>query len=81
MRSYGIWLIIFAVGSALLPYAGMQFILFMWIDTWGQTVGYIIRGVMVALGLALIGASALQGRTGSAVQPGADRDAGIGPRG
>lgn len=81
MRSFGTWLIIFAIGSALLPYAGMQFILFMWIDNWGPTVGYIIRGVMAAVGLALIAASTMQGRTASGVQPGTDRDAGLGPRG
>jgi|CXWL01.1.fsa_nt_gi hypothetical protein len=54
MKSLGVWLIIFAIGSTLLPLIGMQFILVAWIETWGPTVAWVIRGAMVALGLALI---------------------------
>ncbi|MGH7134029.1 MAG: hypothetical protein ACREJO_19045 [Phycisphaerales bacterium] len=54
MRSWGVWFIIFAVGSAILPYIGMQFILVAWIDMWGPTVGWIIRAAMAMAGVAMI---------------------------
>lgn len=55
MRSFGIFLIVMGVGSALLPYLGMQFILVAWIGTWGPTVAWLIRGAMVIVGLGLMG--------------------------
>lgn len=58
MKSIGVWLIIFAVGSALLPYFNLQFILLAWIDMWGPTVGWIIRITMLTLGVALIAIAA-----------------------
>jgi hypothetical protein len=64
MRSLGIWLIVFAIGSALLPMIGMQFILVAWIGLWGPTVAWIIRGAMVVAGLGLIGAETVAARRG-----------------
>jgi len=58
MRGFGIFLIVMAVGSVLLPKIGMQFILVAWVDHWGATIGWIIRGVMLVVGLGLIGLSA-----------------------
>ena len=55
MRSFGIFLLVMAVGSALLPMIGMQFILVAWVDTWGATIGWVIRGIMAVVGLGLIG--------------------------
>ena len=40
----------FGVGSILLHFLNMQFIILAWIDLWGPTVGWIIRG-----GLAIVG--------------------------
>lgn len=54
MKSIGVWLIIFAAGSALLPYLNLQFILLAWIDMWGPTIGWIIRGAMLVIGIALV---------------------------
>lgn len=54
MRSWGMFLIIMAVGSALLPYIGIQFIVLAWIDTWGSGPGWIIRGVLLVLGIGLL---------------------------
>ena len=48
------FLIIMAVGSALLPYIGIQFIVLAWIDTWGSGPGWIIRGVLLVLGIGLL---------------------------
>lgn len=54
MRSWGLFLIIMAVGSVLLPRIGIQFIVLAWIDTWGPGPGWIIRGVLLVLGIGLL---------------------------
>lgn len=54
MKSLGVWLIIFAIGSALLPLIGMQFILVAWIDMWGPNIGWAIRGGMALLGIVIL---------------------------
>ncbi len=58
MRSVGIFLIVMAIGSAVLPYIGMQFIVVAWIDMWGTTIGWVIRGALLVAGLGLIGLGA-----------------------
>jgi hypothetical protein len=66
MSKVGVWLIIFGVGSFLLNMAGMEFRLLMWIDTWGSTVGNLIRGGLVVAGAGLVAADRLaQSKTGS----------------
>lgn len=67
MRSFGIFLIVMAVGSYLLPMIGMQFIVVAWVGHWGPTVAWIIRGAMVVVGLGLVfaAAKARVGRTES----------------
>lgn len=54
MRRVGIWIVVLAVGSALLPLIGLQFILLKWVDIWGPEIAWVIRGVLVALGAVLI---------------------------
>ena len=54
MRSWGMFLIIMAVGSAVLPYIGIQFIILAWIDTWGTGPGWVIRSVLLLLGIGLL---------------------------
>ena len=69
MRSLGVWLIIFAVGSFVLPMLGMQFILLAWIGMWGPTVALLIQGGMLALGILLIVLSVMGGRPAQHQQP------------
>ena len=54
MKQWGISFIIFAIGSLLLPMLGVQFIIMAWVDLWGPTIGYIIRGVMLVAGIAML---------------------------
>lgn len=54
MSQFGIWLIIFGVGSFLLGLFGMEFRLLMWVDMWGAVVGNMIRGGLIALGVVLL---------------------------
>ncbi len=61
MTRIGIWLIIFGVGSFLLNLLNMEFILLMWIDSWGPTVGLLIRGGLVAVGIVLIAVDKMRG--------------------
>lgn len=50
MRQFGGTLILFGVGSIILNLINMEFILLMWVDMWGPTVGWIIRIAMIVLG-------------------------------
>ncbi|MEK6702324.1 MAG: hypothetical protein AABZ53_08675 [Planctomycetota bacterium] len=54
MKSLAIWLIIFAIASALLPLMGIQPLLVAWFDTWGPEIGWCIRGGMVLLGVSIL---------------------------
>lgn len=54
MRSLGVTLLILGLGSFLLNYFGIYFFFLIWVDTWGVTVGHVIRGGLAALGLILI---------------------------
>ncbi|MCA9288485.1 MAG: hypothetical protein KDA05_07865 [Phycisphaerales bacterium] len=69
MRALGVWLIIFAVGSFVLPMLGMQFIILAWIGMWGPTVALLIQGAMLALGVLLIVLSVMGGRPRQNEQP------------
>lgn len=40
----------FGIGSAVLHFINMEFILLAWIDMWGPTVGWIIRGALAIVG-------------------------------
>lgn len=53
MKSIGGWMFIFGAGSVLLGFVGYEFTLLMWIDNWGPTVGWIIRGALIVVGGAL----------------------------
>lgn len=50
MRKLGGYLFFFGVGSVILHFIQMEFILLMWIETWGDTTGWVIRGVMIGGG-------------------------------
>jgi hypothetical protein len=50
MKKWGGTLFFFGVGSIVLSFLNMQFVLLAWIDLWGPTVGWAIR-----IGLAVVG--------------------------
>jgi len=54
MKSWGLFLIIATIASAVLPYLGIQLLVLMWVDQWGSTIGWVIRGSLVAVGIALV---------------------------
>lgn len=54
MARFGVTLLILAVGSVILNLINVEFVVLMWVDSWGPTVGWIIRGGIAALGLLLI---------------------------
>jgi len=50
MKKWGGYLFYFGVGSIVLSFLNMQFIILAWIDLWGPTVGWAIRIAMVVVG-------------------------------
>ena len=64
MARFGVFLIILGVGSVILHQIGMEFILLGWVDHWGTTVGWVIRGAMVVIGLGLVVAEKGSARRG-----------------
>lgn len=50
MKSIGGYMFFFGVGSIVLYFLNMEFILLAWIDLWGETLGWAIR-----IGLAVVG--------------------------
>ena len=53
MKKWGGYMFIFGIGSIILSFIGMQFIILAWIDLWGPTIGWIIRIGLVVVGAAL----------------------------
>jgi len=53
MKTLGLWLVIFGIGSIALNMMNLEFKILMWIDNWGRDVGLLIRGGLTALGVAL----------------------------
>lgn len=51
MKTIGMYLAIFGIGSIILYFMDMQFSLLMWIDNWGETTGWAIR-----IGMTIVGA-------------------------
>ena len=54
MKRVGIWFIILSIGSVILQFFGMDFILVSWVDYWGVVIGVIIRAVILAVGIGLV---------------------------
>ncbi len=53
MKSIGVWLMIFGFGSMALNLLGREFVILSWIDGWGTTVGWGIRGALAVVGAVL----------------------------
>lgn len=60
MQKLGGYLFFFGVGSIVLSFLNMQFIILAWIDLWGPSVGWTIRIAMAVIGgiLWLVGRNA-----------------------
>lgn len=53
MKNIGGLMVLFGAGSFVLGLIGYEFSLMMWVDNWGTTVGYGIRGALIVVGGAL----------------------------
>ncbi len=53
MKEIGKYLLGFGIGSVILYFVGMEFILLAWIDLWGEGIGWAIRGSMIVVGAIL----------------------------
>ena len=53
MKNAGVWLMIIGLGSMALNFIGYEFQLLMWIDNWGEMVGWGIRGAIAVAGVVL----------------------------
>jgi len=53
MQNIGFYLVIFGAGSILFNLFGYEFSILMWIDNWGETVGWAIRGSAIVIGAIL----------------------------
>ncbi len=53
MKIFGGIFLLFGIGSVVLVFFGQVFTLLSWIDNWGPTVGWAIRGGLIVVGAAL----------------------------
>ena len=54
MKKIGTYLLLAGIGSILLNQFGYEFSLLMWIDNWGETVAWSIRGGAIAAGAIML---------------------------
>ena len=54
MKKIGGYLLFFGIGSIVLNLVGFEFILLMWIDSWGAEIGWGIRIGFIALGAIMM---------------------------
>ena len=50
MKKIGGTMFFFGVGSIILHFLNMEFIILAWIDLWGPAVGWMIRGALAVIG-------------------------------
>ncbi len=53
MRKLGFYLALFGAISSAMSFFDYELGILMWIDNWGETVGWCIRGGMVVVGLGM----------------------------
>jgi hypothetical protein len=53
MKNIGGLMILLGAGSIVLGYVGYEFSVLMWVDNWGSTVGWLIRGALILVGAIL----------------------------
>lgn len=54
MRNLGMLLLFLGAGSMVLHFMEREFRLLAWIDTWGETAAWGIRGGLILVGLLLV---------------------------
>jgi hypothetical protein len=71
MKRAGVFIAILGAGSFLLNMAGREFVLLMWIDMFGTTIGTVIRVALIVLGIGLflVGLKAESDSAGSGGSP------------
>lgn len=62
LKEIGAAVAVFGLGSMVLNFMDMNFEILMWIDTWGDGVGWAIRGALMAGGAGLFLLGSLAGR-------------------
>ncbi len=50
MKKLGGALFFFGVGSIVLYFLNMQFVILAWVDLWGPKIGWVIRILMAVIG-------------------------------
>ena len=50
MRSIGGYMFFFGLGSMVLHYLNLDFVLLMWVDNWGERTGWLIRILLAVIG-------------------------------
>ena len=50
MKNLGGTLLFLGVGTVVLNFLGYEFAILSWIDNWGETVGWAIRGGLILAG-------------------------------
>jgi len=50
MDKVGALLAVFGIASCVLYFLNMNLRVLMWIDSWGSTVGWVIRGGLIVVG-------------------------------
>lgn len=53
MRNIGSTMLFFGIGSIVLNFVNMEFIVLSWIDMWGPTIGWAIKGALIVVGAIL----------------------------
>jgi hypothetical protein len=53
MSKVGGYLLFFGVGSIVLGFLNMQFILLSWVDMWGPEIGWAIKIAFIVVGAVL----------------------------
>jgi hypothetical protein len=53
MKELGLGLLLVGLVSLVLPFLGMKFMFLTWIEQWGSTVAWLIRGGILLLGAIL----------------------------
>ncbi len=54
MRKLGFLVMVVGVALCILPILDYQFVSLAWIDNWGTTRGWFIRGGVIILGLLIV---------------------------